>query len=560
MSKHHYLLAHLSSETTTLQHALKQRAFTHLVILCQGKLKQAQQWIDKQRLASDNPPIIRLLPCPALELNNFPRILTIVQEVLREMEQDGQEKDISYLLQTKSTTLNLAVALASMDFPNLPIRLLHASKGDTPLSDIEIPFECLKHLRGDNKNDSNSAQVKPFDYIFHLQDNLSLDVVQCMRLFPNSTQVLVHQQPKLRKADLNIFELPRRIDTLLIDESWSSKEIEQSIYAYINAKNISTKLRLGINIGGDSALLRHAALNASKWLDADVLQIHHGKALLTSLNKHQWWQLLPIPNVETFLKFYRPYLFVQEAERGIVCAEEIREQRGELLEALWEARASYASAYKQRHYGYKLSKLHESGEDLESVELNLSSKQDHAATHQFNVTRKAEQSKASISIRSRSEEKTQTFHFEQFPRLVPFLQGAWLEEYCYLQLDQLRAEGLIIDLRLGLVSSFKEKGQQQAQSYREFDLVFTDGYQLYIIECKSGLLDAKYIDKLIYTAHDFGAEMSQAALICTTDCLSSELSHKLHRSKIHCNAQDNGEHLPLSEWLRTLIEHHEQKA
>ncbi len=62
---------------------------------------------------------------------------------------------------------------------------------------------------------------------------------------------------------------------------------------------------------------------------------------------------------------------------------------------------------------------------------------------------------------------------------IRFLTGGWLEEYCFNELNELHAEGLVNDLVLGL------KLKSRDGTNNEFDVMFTKDNSLYFIECKS---------------------------------------------------------------------------
>jgi hypothetical protein len=106
------------------------------------------------------------------------------------------------------------------------------------------------------------------------------------------------------------------------------------------------------------------------------------------------------------------------------------------------------------------------------------------------------------------------FTFKDMPDFAVYLAGGWFEEYCCWQLLDLQQRGEIKDLRLNL-RTCNEKGEQGKNSkpYQEIDLIFTNGYDLVLIECKSGSIKQEHIQKLENITNRYGGVFGKGILV-----------------------------------------------
>ncbi len=75
-----------------------------------------------------------------------------------------------------------------------------------------------------------------------------------------------------------------------------------------------------------------------------------------------------------------------------------------------------------------------------------------------------------------------------------YIIGGWLEEYIYCELLELLDKQVIYDLRLNMILGVENMTAIQGDKrpiYAELDIAFSDGKNLYVVECKSGELKNK---------------------------------------------------------------------
>ena len=93
--------------------------------------------------------------------------------------------------------------------------------------------------------------------------------------------------------------------------------------------------------------------------------------------------------------------------------------------------------------------------------------------------------------------------------LAKFLAGEWFEQYVFDRLKQ-RGSG-ITDIRRDLVLSFTDAGS--GRSAQEFDVAYTDGFSLILLECKAGKVSQEHINKLENLRGKYSGTLGRSALV-----------------------------------------------
>jgi hypothetical protein len=108
--------------------------------------------------------------------------------------------------------------------------------------------------------------------------------------------------------------------------------------------------------------------------------------------------------------------------------------------------------------------------------------------------------------------------FPSWPGFAKYLAGGWFEEYVYLQCKPYEDARIIRDLRINVELRLEREdaGLQHNwhASYSELDIVFTDGYSLYIAECKAGKVTQDQIMKLQNLVRIYGGVEGHGIVAC----------------------------------------------
>ncbi|NHA94383.1 DNA methyltransferase [Helicobacter pylori] len=112
-----------------------------------------------------------------------------------------------------------------------------------------------------------------------------------------------------------------------------------------------------------------------------------------------------------------------------------------------------------------------------------------------------------------------------------YIIGGWFEEYIYFELLDLLDKQMIYDLRLNMrlsVESMTDAQRNEHPIYAELDMAFSDGKNLYIIECKSGgLKDKGVLANLSTNTQIFGGANAKCILISSDDHLGQNIQEKI---------------------------------
>ncbi|WQZ61683.1 DUF1887 family protein [Helicobacter pylori] len=112
-----------------------------------------------------------------------------------------------------------------------------------------------------------------------------------------------------------------------------------------------------------------------------------------------------------------------------------------------------------------------------------------------------------------------------------YIIGGWFEEYIYFELLNLLDKQVIYDLRLNMrlsVESMTDTQRNERPIYAELDMAFSDGKNLYVVECKSGELKNKGVLTTLSTnTQIFGGANAKCILISSDDHLGQNIQEKI---------------------------------
>ena len=108
--------------------------------------------------------------------------------------------------------------------------------------------------------------------------------------------------------------------------------------------------------------------------------------------------------------------------------------------------------------------------------------------------------------------------FDNWPDFAKYLSGGWFEEFVYLQCKPYEDTGVIQDLRINVKLNMKQENAWSHSTwgveYNELDITFTDGYSLYIVECKAGNVTQEQVMKLQNLVRFYGGIEGRGIVAC----------------------------------------------
>lgn len=408
-------------------------------------------------------------------LNDTEGIYEIATKALNVVASYNKEKEVYFFLSPGTPVMAFTWAFVALQHPNLKKYLIASPVLSKPPEIVKLPQEWLEwHSRSLNSfNDEQSD----FGIIFHLFGEQRIPSLLGIKQFKSKKHVFVNTS-KYSANVMRNFLIDESFDELHIDP-FDPTDVKDKILYFL--KNFDLNMRIGFNLTGGTKLMYAGALAACKKINATPFYFDGINNKVIFLNNFKNLPTVDINSVEIFLKLHGNDLTISNKGLWEHIPDINLNRRNSLTETLWDNRRDIANLYK---------KIHPFVENNKPFEVS-----------NRKIYIKYEENK-SVNIKI----KNNHFSFASWSSFGKYIMGGWFEEYVYLKLQPLIKSSIIKDLRIGLEVSFKDKSMKETSNniYQEFDLLFTDGKKLYIIECKAGTIKTEYIMKLQNIVRYFG--------------------------------------------------------
>lgn len=314
-----------------------------------------------------------------------------------------------------------------------------------------------------------------FDVIVHLLGQQKLPILFGIRQFDCKNHLFVTTD-KYSAADLKGFLSGKNWSEVVVD-AFNPKDVYQKIGDILQSEYLGCKV--GFNLTSGTKLMSAGASEVCRHVKGAPFYFNTDNNELLYLDlPFQSEPIKPIDKVTTYIQINTDHLNI--SNKGDVDMINFPERQA-LTRLIWDYRAAFAKQYRSI-MAYK--KRGKEGRDyFQPFDVEIAS----------NITVCFDQNNA---VRVVLPE--QTFYFENWPDFPEYILGKWFEEYTYLMLKPYEERGIIKDLRVGLKLSFCEN------EFQDFDVLFTDGRRLYIVECKAGKLSSDHLVKLESIVQKYG--------------------------------------------------------
>lgn len=311
-----------------------------------------------------------------------------------------------------------------------------------------------------------------FDVMVHVLGGQRLPILLGIKQYDCEHHIFVETQ-KEKIGTLRPFLDGKKTENIVVDE-YDPNSIYEKLKLIINEKYSGKKV--GFNLTGGTKVMYAGAFAACNSVGGTPFYIASDKDKVISLQSpFNREKLVRIEDVVTFLQVNSSGLDV--SNDGFFSKE--MDERRDLTKLLWKYRNQLGSKY--RHMPAENNKW--LGTQIKTGRVNISVDRSMGLTVSF---------------------PEETFVFDDFPDIAEYFRGKWLEEFTYAILEPFKDSGLITDLRIGL--KLKMSGDEE---YQDFDISFTDGRTLYIVECKAGALKSDHVEKLESLVQKYGGVMSK---------------------------------------------------
>jgi hypothetical protein len=467
------------------------------------------QWLEKQLLDAGKKVDVHFHPVGLKHLNDTEGIYEAATQSLNAVAASEGEKLATLYLSPGTPVMAFVWAFAALRHPTLKKRLIASSEPGKPPERIALPSEWLE-WHGRQVRTTN-AEVDQYDAIFHLFGEQRMPSLLGVIQFSGKKHIFVNSA-QFPADVMKQFLGEAEYGEIAVDP-YDPENVRSSILDLIAKMPADSKI--GFNLTGGTKLMYAGALAACRKVNATPFYFNSRNNQVVNLNDFRSSDTKLIPSVETFIKLNGNNLFISKPGHWGDIPGIKSPDRKTLTHEIWKERSKISRLYKQ---------VSNYNECFIPFEL-----------HKGNVYVKLSKDKTvKISI------GTKHFEFKDWPDFAKYLSGGWFEEYTFMKLQPLVEAGLIKDIRIGLIVSFKEDsfdnkissfgaqlGSIFGAPYQEIDVVFTDGRRLYVIECKAGKVISDDVMKLQNIIRYFGGIEGRAVL---ASCFNVE--HKVVKKKI----------------------------
>jgi hypothetical protein len=471
------------------------------------------QWLERQLRDAGKKIDVYFHSVGLRHLNDTEGIYEAATQSLNAVVASEGEKLVTLYLSPGTPVMAFVWAFAALRHPTLRKRLIASSQPGRPPEEITLPGEWLE-WHGKQIPTTN-VKADQYDVIFHLFGEQRMPNLLGVMQFPSKKHIFVNSE-----------EFPADVMKQFLDGS-EYGEITVDPYSPENVRSMildliakmPANIRIGFNLTGGTKLMYAGALAACRKVNATPYYFNSWNNKVVNLNDFNAVDTKQIPSVETFIRLNSNNLFISNAGHWNDIPGIQSHDRKSLTNELWNARDKISLLYKE------LSSYNQSFQPFELKKKNIYAKL-------------SKDKKANISIGNKH------FEFNEWPDFAKYLSGGWFEEYIFMKLQPFVDTGLIKDMRIGLVVSFKEEssdnhslklGEQLIKifgsPYQELDIAFTDGRRLYVIECKAGNLNSEHVMKLQNIVRYFGGIEGRAVLVSCFPPNNKIVKKKIDESK-----------------------------
>lgn len=418
------------------------------------------------------------------ELNDTEGIYACAMRALDLVGRESGEKLITLYLSPGTPVMAFVWAFAALEHSEIKKRLIASPVMGKPPETVSLPAEWLDRYGVKQKAVRDSTNG--FDVIFHLFGEQRMPSLLGIRQFESNRHVFVNSK-EFPAACMRGFLHDGEFDELSVDP-WDARVVRDQIIHH--AEKLPVGAGIGINLTGGTKLMFAGALSAARVLGAVPFYFDSRNHRVTFIDSLFSEIIRPIESIEDFLLLNSDGLKMSQKGEP----EDLLLDRCRLTEMLWKNQTKIARCYnKLREFNNEFKPFifenenfyFELGRDASAV----------AKGYGFNM------------------------HFENWPDFAKYLSGGWFEEYVYLRCKPYEDAGVIKDLRINVKlqldqGNFGGSSHLDTSLYNELDVVFTDGYSLYIVECKAGNVTQEQVMKLQNLVRFYGGIEGRGIVAC----------------------------------------------
>ena len=484
-----------------------------------------EKWLAEQLAGVGCETHVCFRPISLKSLTDVDGIYAAENDAVTSIAREHPDAEISLFLSPGTPVMAYNWALAALKQPNLKKRLIVSSLPGKNPDLVRLPAEWNDC---DGPQRANADRSAEYDVCVHLFSEQRLPCYYGVKEFPSRTHLFVTSkafQPNVMKPFLDGAEAK----SLMVDP-YSPDDVRSRIVAWLE-KNAANG-RVAFNLTAGTKLMYAGAFAACREVN--------GTPFYFNIKDHS------VINLQTFKS--------EPIRSRVNSVELFVELNGRNLKVKNDGKLPNRPTTPADLATYEnlCGRLVRDPRDLASNYLKISQAcdekkhRDLAERYGFVPFKVAPSQTFDASIdesgRAHLRMRDNCYDFGNFPGFAKFVTGGWFETCVYRELKPYLNNGEILDLRIGFEVAFdaavRERGQTtfgpavlEEKPFQEFDVSFTDGSRLYIVECKAGGVTSEQVQKLESNVKKYGGESGRGILAVCFDHLDESIKKRLRESK-----------------------------
>lgn len=472
----------------TYEYANCSAAHKHFIKFIEGKIAEMGKTIS-----------VGLIPVILSDLNDSEGIYSATVQSLQYISNLQVECRVSIFLSPGTPLMAFSWALAAFKFPGLSKRLIASSDPRKPPVTVLPPKEWLAWNSKQNPNPKDENKADTYDVIYTLFGEQRIPALLGVNHFNCKKHVFISSGNY--DAECMKRFLPEGCEFSQIKaDPYNPSDVFEKIIS--DTADLTWDARIGFNLTGGTKLMYAGAMNACRKLGGVPFYVGGNELKITYLNDFETDNLKPVKKVESFILLNSNGLGICNYGRS----ESDDKDSIEMTNKMWKAR-------RKINYLYKAIQEMNSRECYYSLSIENPYEPEIIALAQGPYC---------VST------KTVDYAFEDEAQFSTYIKGGWFEEYVYNNLYPLYEKGTLLDIRHGIKVDFNKESSEFDSNhyiYQEMDVVFTNGKQLFIVECKSGRPEVEHIEKLSTIARYYGG-IEGKGILAYSKTLDSDILEK----------------------------------
>ena len=422
----------------------------------------------------------------------------------------AEETFVTLFLSPGTPVMAYCWAMAALKYPQFKKRLIASPDPRKGPEVICLPMEWMEWYGKQKPLETRNG--KYFDVFFHLYGEQRIPSYLGLKQFNCKNHVFV------KSGNYHAVDVMTRLtdDKYNLSEfdvdAYDPKNVQEKLLKYIEDNFGDRNVKIGFNLTGGTKLMYAGAINVCRQLGGIPVYFNTRDKKVVFLNDFSSKPIVRIEKVEDFIKLNSNGLNITDVGRNDTAMEDMVS----LTNLLWKKRDAVleiATELKKNHFS-----------DTYSIKRNgLKVYYENSLPH--------------------IETDDRIYVFEDISQFKVYITGGWFEEYIYNGLQPLVKSRKITDLRHSVKISYESSNGDTLEqllgltktdnnkSYQELDVTFTDGYRLYVIECKSGRAEVEHVMKLENIVRYYGGIEGKGILLYSNTVDSLIVQKKAEESK-----------------------------